>query len=132
MEINKYDNINYLGSLQLQEESNYIILAKYHYMLFPTYWLGEGFPGVIIDAYKAGVPIIGSDWNFNSEFIKDGITGIIIPTHDVDKLLLTMENVITNKYNNQKMSLNCQEKALEYDTSNVITIDLTRKIFVNN
>jgi len=117
-------NVNYLGSLNLQDERTYEVLAKYHYMLFPTYWIGEGFPGVVIDAYKAGVPIIGSDWNLNPEFIKDGITGILVPTNSVEKLTEVMENAIGNKYDCAAMSANCQSEVWKYDSGNVINANL--------
>lgn len=121
-------NVNYCGSLQLQDERNYGILAKYHYMLFPTYWQGEGFPGVVIDAYKAGVPIIGSDWNLNPEFIKDGITGILVPTHSVERLTEVMKDAINGKYDHITMSKNCQREIWKYDTCNVINLNLLQKI----
>lgn len=117
-------NLNYCGSLQLQDEHNYDVLASFHYMLFPTYWHGEGFPGVVIDAYKAGVPIIGSDWNLNSEFIKDGITGILVPTHSVEKLTEVMMNAIVSKYDYVAMSENCQREVWKYDVRNVINTNL--------
>lgn len=126
--VNNTVNVSYCGSLQLQDDCNYEILAGYHYMLFPTYWIGEGFPGVVIDAYRAGVPIIASDWNLNTEFIKDGKTGIIISTHSVDSLTEIMENVIVGKYDNVLMSKNCQMEALKYDTRNVINDRLINEI----
>lgn len=117
----QFNNVNYRGCLHLQKEKNYSVLAKYHYMLFPTYWRGEGFPGVAIDAYKAGVPIIGSDWNFNSEFIKDGVTGILIPTHSVDGLAGAMERVLSGEFEYDIMAKNCQREVWAYDTSHVIS-----------
>lgn len=123
-EVKRAANVNYCGSLQLQDERNYEVLARYHYMLFPTHWLGEGFPGVVIDAYKAGVPIIGSDWNLNPEFIKEGITGILVPTHSVEKLCETMEKAIFGKFDNMKLSENCQKEVWRYNTQNVTNMDL--------
>lgn len=127
--ISNMSNVNYCGSLQLQDERNYAKLAQYHYMLFPTYWYGEGFPGVVIDAYKAGVPIIGSDWNLNPEFIKNGVTGIVTPSHSVEKLTEAMQNAIDGKYDNMAMSNICQRQVMLYDTRNVINTELLDVIF---
>lgn len=127
-ELDNATNVRYCGSLQLQDENNYSILARYHYMLFPTYWVGEGFPGVIIDAYKAGVPIIGSNWNLNPEFIQDGVTGVVIPTHSTEKLCEVMENAISKKYDNRKMSENCQKEVMKYDTKKIINENLFNTI----
>lgn len=114
------ENANYNGSLTLLDESNYNVLAKYHYMLFPTYWYGEGFPGVVIDAYKAGVPVIASDFNLNQEFVKDGGTGIIVPVHDEKRLTEAMRDAIEGKFDCEAMSRNCQKEVAQYDTAAVI------------
>jgi glycosyltransferase involved in cell wall biosynthesis len=113
-------NLKYAGMIDLKDWSNYDILARYHYMLFPTYWEGEGFPGVVIDAFIAGVPVIISDWNFNSEFVEDGITGKVIPAKDDEKLIEIMQKAINGKLDCEKMSFNCQEKAMKYDTMAVV------------
>ena len=61
-------------------------LAAYDVMLFPTYWSGEAFPGVILDAMISGIPVIASDWQDNAEFIEHGKNGLLFPTGDVDEL----------------------------------------------
>ena len=130
LDVDNYENVHYCGSLQLLDEKNYSILAKYNYMLFPTYWLGEGFPGVVIDAYKAGVPIIASDWNFNEEFIKDGETGFLVPTHSVEDLTKVMECAILNKYDNMLMSQKCQDIVGNFDTKVLINESFLNDILI--
>ena len=46
-------------------------------MIFPTYYVGEGFPGTIIDAFSSGIPDIATDWRYNSEIVQNGKTGYI-------------------------------------------------------
>lgn len=125
-------NARYQGCINLQEFLGYETLAKYHYMLFPTFWFGEGFPGVIIDAYTAGVPIISSDWNLNPEFVIDGKTGIVVPAHDVERLLDAMRGAVEGCYPNAEMSVACQEAAMKYDTRNVIDQELFDMITTRN
>lgn len=127
-QIDKLENVEYVGTLQLQDETNYDKLAEYHYMLFPTYWLGEGFPGVVIDAYIAGTPIIASDWNLNVEYIKNGESGIIVPVHDDNYLYSKMLDVIMDKYDCDTMSKKSQALASDFDTESVITRDFLSKI----
>ena len=55
------------------------VLKEYYALLFPTTWIGEGFPGTIIDAFAAGIPVIASDWNANKEIIQHNKQGIIYP-----------------------------------------------------
>lgn len=125
--INKY-NANYNGVLNLQQSSNYDELAKYDVMLFPTYWQGEGFPGVIIDAYIAGLPVISSDWNFNKEVIKDGETGWIIPTHDINSLADKMIYAIDHPEVVEQLAYNSRMLANKYDSRNVLSEEKLREI----
>lgn len=57
------------------------VLKDYFALLFPTYYEGEGFAGTLIDAYSAGVPVVASDWKYNSELVNADV-GYIYPTGD--------------------------------------------------
>lgn len=125
--INDIEIINYKGFLKL-DEGGYETLSSYDVMLFPTYWHGEGFPGIIIDAFVAGVPVIASDWNLNSTLIKDGEDGIIIPAHSPEALAKTMKDIIMRKVNLQEMSEKAQENCMNYDSKHVITKELLEEL----
>ena len=112
-------NVYYKGTVDLSDFNSYMILAKYHYMLFPTIFSEEGFPGVIIDSYISGVPIIASDWNLNTEYIINGYTGIIVKAMDKDSLLDAMKNAILNKYDVMALSNNCQTEAMKFNIDNL-------------
>ena len=57
--------IDYKGMVPYDQSVEAI--KKYYALLFPTYWDGEGFPGTIVDAFSAGIPVVGTDWNCNGE-----------------------------------------------------------------
>lgn len=122
-------NLNYCGKLQLENFDNYNILARYHYMLFYSYWMGEGCPGVVIDAFISGVPIIASDWQFNTEFILDGKVGIIVSYQNDKQLIASMKKAINGEYNNHTMSIRCQNEAKNYKTSNIINKEFVNLFF---
>jgi glycosyltransferase involved in cell wall biosynthesis len=113
-------NLSFCGTLQLRIWDNYSILARYHYMLFPTFWPGEGFPGAIIDSYIAGVPVLASDWAYVPEFITEGVTGRIYPSHNVEALISVMKEAIDGKMDCLQMSRNCQNRAAQFDTKYVL------------
>ena len=69
-------------------------LSQYDAMLFPTWYRGEGFPGVIIDAYAAGIPVIASDWHDNAEFVTNLQTGVIFKTGSVDQLVTSISRLL--------------------------------------
>jgi glycosyltransferase involved in cell wall biosynthesis len=103
----------YKGYLDIMNnpQASYTILSEYSCMLFPTYWQGEGFPGVIIDAYVAGLPVIATDWNMNKEVVEDGDTGLLVPIKDAQALALAMVKIIQNPELVKKMSGNSLKKA---------------------
>lgn len=127
-QIDDNESLSYRGVLNLLNYENYQELAKYDVMLFPTYWDGEGFPGVVVDAYIAGLPIIASDWNLNRDVVMDGKTGWIIPVNDIEALALKMEYVINNPEIVRKYSENSQQQAAVYDIRTVLSEDNMRRI----
>lgn len=105
-------NISYKGSID--RESSKLILKNYFMMLFPTQWEGEGFPGTIIDAFYSGLPVIASDWNSNSEIIKNYETGIVIPNISKVSLLKTIQWCVKNKNTIDTMRLKCIKEANKF------------------
>lgn len=114
--LNNDSNVEYKGFLDLRDQRNYDILSSYQIMLFPTFWHGEGFPGIVIDAYIAGLPIIASDWNLNTELIDNGKTGTIIPTHDLSALVEAMRKYIDHPKFIDSEACNSQLKSKSYST----------------
>ena len=121
-------NVHYAGFLNLMEQAGYDTLAQYDMMLFPTYWKGEGFAGVFIDAFVAGLPILASDWAHNREFLEEGRTALFVPVHNVPALADKMEECLLGKHDLQGMAKHCQQETAKYDVNNVITKELLKKI----
>lgn len=126
--INEIPNAEYKGFLNLADVSNYDVLASYYAMLFPTFWKGEGFPGILIDAMIAGTPVIASEWGYNTEIIENGTTGIIIKSKNVDELANAMNSFICIHSKVAEMTRHCRIQAMEYDTAKVLNKDLFAKI----
>jgi glycosyltransferase involved in cell wall biosynthesis len=56
------------------------ILAKAHIFALPTHW--EGLPLSILEAMRAGLPVVASDVGGVSEAVVDGDTGFLVPRGD--------------------------------------------------
>ena len=117
---------SYKGYLDIMGnlEGAYQKLSSYDCMLLPTFWPGEGFPGVIIDTYICGLPVIATDWNMNREVIEDGVTGIIIPIKNTEALIQAMTNVIQHPEILDNMRQQCFKRAFEFDFDKVLNRDL--------
>ncbi|PHS36974.1 MAG: hypothetical protein COB07_11650 [Sulfurovum sp.] len=79
----RYKNIAYKGSLNPSEV--YSVLFKYDVLLLPTYWKGEGYPGVIAEAFSLGIPVISTKLEGIKEMVDEG-SGILIDVKNVEQL----------------------------------------------
>ena len=122
-QVEKFPNINYMGYLDLKQMENYDLLSSYHVMLFPTYWKGEGFPGVLIDAFICGLPVIATDWAYNKEIVKHGETGFIIPAQSTEALTKMADYCIKNQEEFLMMRAKSQRRAMDFDTRKILTTD---------
>lgn len=105
------DYIRYCGYVPFNKSVE--TLKDYFLLLFPTYYEGEGFGGTLIDAFSAGVPIIATDWHYNTEIITEQV-GFVYPTNQKEKLT----QILNEAYNNTGLILSkkviCLKEAEKY------------------
>lgn len=70
----------YKGILKPEEVAR--TLSQYNVMVFPTWWHSEGYPGVIIEAFSVGMPVISTRQGGIPEMIVDGESGILTDIKD--------------------------------------------------
>lgn len=105
----------------LLEDKNAIQeLSKHYLMLFPTYYSGEGFPIALIECMKAGLPVIATDWHFNSELIDNDKTGLIYNRKEKNKLSEFIEKLINDPCKVYEMKKNCIKKSFEFEPDVVL------------
>src|SRR4029077_5775031 len=51
----------------------------------------EGFPRSILEAMRAGLPVVASDVGGVSESVVEGVTGFVVPAGDVEALVSRLE-----------------------------------------
>jgi glycosyltransferase involved in cell wall biosynthesis len=71
------------------------VLRGYDAMVFPSYWPGEGYPGVIIEAFSAGLPVIATRW-MNIPELVDDMCGILIAPRDASALQAAMSRLMSD------------------------------------
>lgn len=118
--INNSPYCRYKGFLDLSKTEGYRVLSSYDSLLFPTVWESEGMAGVIIDSFMAGLPVIASDWRFNSEFINAHKTGLLFTPDNPEALAEAMHYAMTHTDEMTAMRKRCREESLLYDYRKVI------------
>lgn len=111
--VNKYSFVRYLGVLQPEEIVS--TLCQYDAMLFPTHYFTEGFPGSVLDAYRAGIPIIASKWKYATEFVADGRTGYIVSFENpVEEIADCISRIYSDVSLLSELKRNAYKESLRY------------------
>lgn len=100
-------------------------LKEYFALLFPTYYEGEGFAGTLIDAYSAGVPVIASDWKYNTELVNENV-GYVYKTRDNAALAELLSAVAADPTMILKKKKSCLYEAEKYKIEKAVGVLLDR------
>lgn len=95
-------------------------LSGYYALLFPTYYQGEGFPGTLVEAFYAGIPVIATNWKYNSEIVEHLTTGFIYSLDDENGLLDCMTQLICDPKKREEMRAACLAESLKYKPEYVL------------
>lgn len=113
-------NISYMGALESREVIKK--LNEYDVALLPSY--KEGYPGIIIEAYSLGIPVIASSLQAIKEIVDPYRTGILIEPKKVNELIDAIVYFDEKKYMN--MSKNAYRKFDDFDFNQQIKKYLKR------
>lgn len=86
-DLQQIDNLHYRGVLPSQQVVREV--SQYDALLLPTHHRGEGYPGVILEAFAAGTPVVCTNWRSLPEVV-DSDVGILIPPYDPEALASAM------------------------------------------
>lgn len=92
----KDSSVNYKGMLRPDEIET--TLSKYNVLLLPSYFEGEGYPGIIIESLAMGIPVIATNWKALPEVITDGYNGLLVAIKNPEDLARAMEHFNQSNY----------------------------------
>lgn len=95
-------------------------LSNYFVMLFPTYYHGEGFPGNVIDAYNSALPIIATDWLYNSDVVLDNKTGLLVSIKNPQALSEAILTLYHDRKLRHTLAINSLREAPKYAPDKVL------------
>lgn len=102
-QIKRYENVQYKGVLEPQNIVQ--TLSEYDALILPTRYATEGCPGAVIDAYRAGLPVLVSAWNSAGDYVDHKKTGYIVPMdeQETETYVRYIDNWISNKESHRNM-----------------------------
>lgn len=100
------------------------VMAEYDALLFPTHWSGEGYPGVILEAFQAGIPVVTSNWRSIPEIV-DESCGLLVPPFDLAALETAIERLARDEKFYMRLKKGAKEKSNQFsaETWNATLID---------
>ena len=104
------ENIIFLGK-QNKEEIRVLMNAA-SFLIIPSIWY-EGFPMVILEAYSAGLPVLGSRIGSIEEVVLDNITGLHFKPNDSRDIVKKVNRIIKDRELLKKISKNSRKEYLE-------------------
>ncbi|RIK42583.1 MAG: hypothetical protein DCC55_08355 [Chloroflexi bacterium] len=117
-ELARTENAHYGGILKPDDVVS--TMAQYDALVFPTYYQGEGHPGVLIEAMMAGIPVISTNFRSIPELIEDGINGLLVDPKDADQLAEAILRIYQNRSLQLEMGRHNAEKSVQYDARRVV------------
>jgi glycosyltransferase involved in cell wall biosynthesis len=84
------DRVRFLG----QRSDVAALLAQSQTFVLSSNW--EGFPRSILEAMRAGLPVVASDVAGVSEAVEHGVTGFVVPRGDSGAWRLRLEQLLTD------------------------------------
>ena len=70
------------------------VLERASIFALPTNW--EGFPLSILEAMRAGLPVVANDVGGVSESVTDGVNGFLVPRGDTPAMAVHLERLLAN------------------------------------
>lgn len=112
--VNRLNNVFYKGYLEPSDIYNR--LNEYDVLVLPTSFPDEGFPGSILDAYIAGIPVIVTNWKHLPEFVDIGKTGYVVDLKNISEMYNYCEKLYENPDLLNKMKKFAHTKSMEYSS----------------
>lgn len=104
--------VRYCGPLAKEDVIQ--TLHGYDALILPTYAHIEGYPGVILEAYCAGIPVIATRWGGIPEIVT-AQTGILVEPRNAEELASAMQRLIDSDDFLSTLRRGAQAKAAEFD-----------------
>ena len=104
--------IRLLGSQPPDEVAR--LLQRAQLFVLPSHW--EGQPIAILEAMASGLPVVVTDVGANSDVVRDGVDGRVVPSHDPVALAGALEELVGDADGRVRMGASARARAQEaYD-----------------
>jgi len=110
-----FGGVEYLGERSDIKE----LLEDSHIFVLPSY--REGLPRTVLEAMSMEVAVVGADACGTRDVVRDGKTGLLVPTKDAKALEAAVEKLLTDEKLRKQLAKNGREACKkEYDIKPIV------------
>ena len=95
-------------------------LRRHDVLVFPSYYAFDGHPGVIIEAFMAGLPVIASDLPGPSEIVHHEVNGLIVKTGDAGDLTAAIVRLCADHELYRRLAVGARTSASDFDQDKIL------------
>ena len=106
--------LRYLGEKSATEVR--VLMSGYRALVLPTVYEGEGYPGVILEAYMAGLPVVATRWRSIPEIVEPGRTGLLIDPDSEDQLFEALRFLGSGEFDLERARTCCIEYGKRFNS----------------
>ena len=106
-------NVKYLGCVD--SDTLRSKLGDYYCLVMPTRWNNEGYPGIIVEAFIAGIPVIASKIGPIPEIVDDSC-GILVDPMDTEAWIQAIQDLADSPDKTQKLGEKAQQRGPAFDS----------------
>jgi len=99
-------------------------LRNYDALILPTFYQGEGHPGVLIEAMMARIPVITTKFRSIPELVEDGVNGLLVVPKDTQSLVKAIETIDEDRQLLAEIGRRNWERRIRYDARQVVPLIL--------
>lgn len=93
------------------------VLNEQNVLILPTFHLGEGYPGIIIEAYMMSIPVITTNWKSIKDIVTIGRSGILVEPNSKESLKAAILSIDSLNYT--ILNHGAYELAIEFDSKRI-------------
>lgn len=93
------------------------VLAGHDALLFPSYYEGEGLPGVVVEAMQCGLPVVATQWRALPELVENEVNGLLVPPKSPAALAAAMTRMANDRELYAELCIGAIERGRELEAS---------------
>lgn len=96
------------------------LMKTYDALVFPTFYQGEGQPGVVLETMVAGIPPITTNFRSIPEVVEDGVNGLLVEPQNAAAVTEAIQKLYHDRAFCALLGENNRALCAQYDTKRLI------------